>query len=491
VWPVDPLGGWLACADRDESRAVDNLAFGLVERHRRLGRGAEPAILDDGGAWTFDELSRASARAAGALAARGVRAGDRVAVLMPDGRRAVQALLGTVRLGAVAVPLDPGMRPDRLRAVLDDCAPAAVVADEDLDGEPAAPAPVGAGEVAVLIYTSGTTGRPKGVAHAHGALAAPRPSFLRDVAGVGPGDRCFAAARWSTALGFFIGLARPLAAGAAAVLSAPPATARRTLAAAAQHRVTVLAAVPTLWLQLAAILGRRGHEVARLDSVRLAISSGDRLPPGVAGRIGSLGGPALVDGLGSSECGDIVLAGPADGGFRQVPPGVEVRVADRAGAPVPEGSPGLLWVRTPSATPGYWRRDDLTRELRVGPWVRTEDVVARRGGALRHLGRADDLFKVDGCLVSPGDIESALAEHPRVAEAAVVGAPQGGGLVRPAAFVVPTGDAGARPALARELRRHVARRLAPALAPARVVLTDALPRLASGKLDRGALRAAA
>lgn len=110
--------------------------------------------------------------------------------------------------------------------------------------------------------------------------------------------------------------------------------------------------------------------------------------------------------------------------------------------------------------------------------MRTEDVVARRGGALRHLGRADDLFKVDGCLVSPGDIESALAEHPRVAEAAVVGAPQGGRLVRPAAFVVPTGDAGARPALARELRRHVARRLAPALAPARVVLTDALPRLA-------------
>ena len=127
----------------------------------------------------------------------------------------------------------------------------------------------------------------------------------------------------------------------------------------------------------------------------------------------------------------------------------------------------------------------------MGPWLRTEDVVVRRGGALHHLGRADELFKVDGLLVSPADIERALAEDPRVAEAAVIGTPQTGGLVRPAAFVVPAAGAGACPRLARELRRHVARRLAPALAPGRVVLTDALPRHASGKLDRARLLAAA
>jgi benzoate-CoA ligase len=86
--------------------------------------------------------------------------------------------------------------------------------------------------------------------------------------------------------------------------------------------------------------------------------------------------------------------------------------------------------------------------------------------------------------VSPVDIESALAEHPRVAEAAVVGAPQGRGLVRPAAFVVPVHGAAPTAGLARELRRHVARRLAPAMAPVQVVVTDALPRHASGKVDR-------
>ena len=84
-------------------------------------------------------------------------------------------------------------------------------------------------------------------------------------------------------------------------------------------------------------------------------------------------------------------------------------------------------MRTPAATPGYWGRDDLTRELRIGGWLRTEDVVARRDGALHHLGRADDLFKVDGLLVSPVEIESALSEHPRVVEAAVVAPPSTGG----------------------------------------------------------------
>ncbi len=469
-----------------------NLVDALVERHHRLGRGEAPAVVDDAGAWSFAELSQAAARAAGTLRARGVRRGDRVAVVVPDGRRSAQALLGALRLGAIAVPLDPGTAPERLRAVLADCAPAAVVSDDLLDGTPEPVEPAAADDLACLVYTSGTTGRPKGVAHTHGALGATAPSFLRDLACAGPGDRCHAAARTASALGFFIGLVRPLAAGATAVLSARPPSARRALAAADAHGVTVLAAVPTLWLQMAAVLERRPSEAARLASVRLGISSGDRLGPGAAARLAAAGGPPLVDGLGSSECGDITLSSrPGSPGFARVTPGVDVRVADGAGGPLPDGAPGLMWVRTPAAAVGYWRRDDLTRRLRMGPWLRTEDVVVRRAGALHHLGRADELFKVDGLLVSPADIERALAEDPRVAEAAVIGTPQMGGLVRPAAFVVPAAGAGACPRLARELRRHVARRLAPALAPRRVVLTDALPRHASGKLDRARLLAAA
>jgi 4-hydroxybenzoate adenylyltransferase len=379
---------------------VANIVHALVERHRRLGRSEAPAVIDDGGSWTFGELSDASARAAGALRERGVGRGDRVAVLVPDGRRAVQVLLGAVRLGAIAVPLDPATPPERLGAVLADRAPAAVVTGA-LDGPPEPVAEADPDEIACLVYTSGTTGRPKGVAHRHGALGAEAPSFLRDLASAGPGDRCHAAARTCSALGFFIGLMRPLAAGAAVVLSPDGPSPRRALAVAEAQRVTILAAVPTIWLGIAAVLERRPREAARLAPVRLGVSSGDRLAAGAGARLAAAGGP------------------------------------------LPPGAPGIMWVRTPAAAAGYWRRDDLTRRLRMGPWLRSEDVVVCRAGALHHLGRADELFKVDGHLVSPADIERALAEDPRVAEAAVVGTPQAGGLVRPAAFVVPA--AGAAP----------------------------------------------
>ena len=117
-------------------------------------------------------------------------------------------------------------------------------------------------------------------------------------------------------------------------------------------------------------------------------------------------------------------------------------------------------------------------------------MAAHDPDGFRLLGRTDDLFKVGGRLVSPLEIEAALAEHPLVAEAAVVGSAQRG-RVRPAAFVVAAAAGPAAPDLARQLRRHVARRLTPDLAPARVAVLEELPRLAGGKLDRRALSVAA
>jgi benzoate-CoA ligase len=129
-----------------------------------------------------------------------------------------------------------------------------------------------------------------------------------------------------------------------------------------------------------------------------------------------------------------------------------------------------------------------TRELVFGPWLRMGDVLAQEGGVYRHLGRSDDLFKVDARWVSPTQVEAVLLTHPAVGEAAVVGRPGDDGLTRPAAFVVLAVDAEAAEGLAADLRRHVARALAPHSAPQSVTLLDELPRLASGKLDRRRLR---
>jgi acyl-coenzyme A synthetase/AMP-(fatty) acid ligase len=267
------------------------------------------------------------------------------------------------------------------------------------------------------------------------------------------------------------------------VLSSIKTAPHATLDRVARNGVTVLAAVPMHWAQIASVLRREPDPGEALRSLRSAVSSGDRMPPGLAAALSALGCD-LVDALGASECGDVYLAGDGDGVLGRVTPGVDVRCGARG---------GRLWVRTPCAALGYWRDPELTARLQRGGWTRTEDVAVRDpDGGLRLLGRTDDLFKVGGRLVSPLEIEAALAEHPLVSEAAVVGSALRG-RVRPAAFVVTTGVIGAAtdPGLARELRRHVARRLAPDLAPGRVSVLAALPRLAGGKLDRRALGAAA
>ena len=345
-------------------------------------------------------------------------------------------------------------------------------------------------DLAYLVYSSGSTGRPKGAMHAHRDMRTGIETYARHVLGLGPGDRCHSVARLFTSLGFGNGFFRVLGSGATAVLSGVLPTPRAVLATVARERVTVLTAVPTFWSQLARFLERHPDPGA-LEGVRIAVSSGDSLPPPVAARLREVTGIELIEGLGCSECSNIVISTrpgePLPGTLGRVVDGVEVRLADEAGRPVEPGAPGRLWIRSDSNTSGYWRRAELTRDLLMGPWLRMGDVLSEENGVYRHLGRADDLFKVDARWVSPTQVEAALLTHPWVAEAAVVGRPGDDGLVRVAATVV-TGPDAVEADLATELRRHVARALDPHCAPQSVTVVDALPRLPSGKVDRRRLR---
>lgn len=501
---VLPAAGPAAVVAPRSTSAHHNLVHLLVENHREAGRGGNVALVDGEGEWTYDELSDASARAAGALSGHGVRRGDRVGVALRDGCAWCAAFLGAVRLGAVAVPLDPHATAERLADVVDDCEPAVIVCD------PETPAPPGVAlrpeelvdgpwhhtvavhpaDLAYLIYSSGSTGRPKAVMHGHGDMAVSIRGYSKDVLGLRPGERSYSVARLFTSLGFGNGFFRSLGTGATCVFTRSRPTVRSVADAVSRHGVTVLTGVPTFWLQLATFLERRPGEWRAAD-LRLAVSSGDSLPAPVGERVRTLLGVDLVEGFGCSECSNVVIstrAGePMPGALGRVTPGVEIRLADDDGAPVPPGTPGRLWIKSGSNTSGYWRRPEETRELVFGPWLRMGDMVSQEGDVYRHMGRADDLFKVDARWVSPTEIEAVLLDHDAVSEAAVVGLPDDDGLMRPAAFVVPATPPAAD-GLADELRRHVAHRLEPYKAPAWVSVQDALPRLPSGKLDRRSLR---
>jgi acyl-coenzyme A synthetase/AMP-(fatty) acid ligase len=487
------------------SRPEDNLVTLLVGRWVAEGHGDREAVADEGGRWTFAELADAAARAAGALREAGVAPGDRVMVALRDGRPWVQAFLGAAALGAVAVPADPA-EPERLALLAEDCEPAVVVSaaeepppgrvvgPEELDaGAPAPVAAVEPGDLAYLIYSSGSTGRPKGVRHGHGDMRAGIETYAREVLGLGPDDRCHSMARLFTSLGFGNGFFRVIGSGATAVLTGPRPSPRGVLETVARERVTVLSAVPTFWLQLARFLERHPDPGA-LATVRLAVSSGDSLPGAVAERLREVTGVELIEGLGCSECSNIVISTRPGEPFRpgvlgRPVAGVDVKLAGEDGVPVPRGEPGRLWIRSPSNTSGYWRREQETRDLVRGEWIVMGDtLVEDRDGTMRHLGRSDDLFKVDARWVSPSQVEGALLEHPAVAEAAVIGVDDEEGLTRPAAHVVLAPGADAGDDLAEELRRHVAHELAPHMAPRTVTVRETLPRLPSGKLDRRRLR---
>jgi acyl-coenzyme A synthetase/AMP-(fatty) acid ligase len=165
-----------------------------------------------------------------------------------------------------------------------------------------------------------------------------------------------------------------------------------------------------------------------------------------------------------------------------------VRLLDASGNEVGDDEPGILHVRTPSASPGYWNRLDLSRRTFVGNWFRTGDVLTRDAdGFYHHSCRADDLFKVAGMWVAPTDVEAALLAHRDVADAGVVGAAVDGSLVKAVAFVVPRSP-GSGAGLAEALAAHLEGRLPPHQRPRRIHVVDQLPRTDTGKLQRYLLR---
>ncbi len=487
-------------------RPEANLAHTLVGRHVAAGAGQTAAVIDAGGSWSYAQLLAATRAAAGALARAGVRRGDRVAIALRDGRPWFAAFLGCAWLGAVAIPVDPVGPADRFAMILEDCEPRIVVCDDegtaggwsglhpDELGGVGGPgcAAVHPEDLAYMVYSSGSTGRPKGVMHAHRDMVTGIETYARHVLELAPGEPCHSAAKLFTSLGFGNGFFRVLGAGATAVLNAARPNPRTTIELAARHGVRVLTGVPTFWAQLVEYLVRHPQPDA-LTGVRLCVSSGDSLPAGVARAFAERVGVPLIEGLGCSECSNVVISarpGRAEPGWLgRVVPGVEVRLRDPEGRDVADGTPGRLWIRSPSNTSGYWRRGAATHELVYGEWIRMGDMLVADAGRYRHVGRVDDLFKVDARWVSPREVESCLLDHPVVREAAVGGVADRTGLVRVVAWVVPDGPVPDH--LATELRRHVAHRLVPYMAPREVIVCEHLPRLPSGKLDRKALRDAA
>ena len=448
-------------------------------------RGDAPALLAADTTLTWRELVQRAGGVARRLVEQGLKPGDRVALLLPNGWRFAVALLGGLMAGATVSPLNPVLAAAERARILADLRPRMVldaIGEETADWsrplEPRAPA--------LILYTSGSTGRPKGAVLSHAALDAALVSWAGPVMGLTGTDCVLAALPLSHSFGINGALLAPIL-GGARVAMVEPFTPAGALAAIAQHGVTVFPGVATMFRRL---LDTPALSPADLKSLRIAVSGAAPCPWDLAQEWRARTGVRILRGYGMTELfrpisfrADDPLDVP-DAIGRPVP-GVELRIVDDAGRPRPAGETGELWIRSPAVMEGYLEAQEETRAVLADGWFRTGDLATVSAeGFVTIAGRQKELILRGGYSVVPAEVEAVLLAHPAVAEAAVVGVPHPDLGEEVAAFVTLHADTTVDPAA---LIAHCRESLAGYKYPRRVTVVPELPKSATGKILKGQL----
>jgi benzoate-CoA ligase family protein len=355
------------------------------------------------------------------------------------------------------------------------------------DASEAPVAPTTADSPGFWLYSSGTTGLPKGVMHRHGNPEATAATYGASVLGIRPGDRCLSVAKLFFAYGLGNSLTFPFSVGATTILNPDPPAPGPVADLVATEGATLFFASPGF---VAGVLDAE-IDPGAFASVRLTVTAGEALPAGLQRRFSERFGHPVLDGIGSTEALHIFLSNTASDvrpGTSGVPvDGYEVKLLDETDAEVTApDTPGYLHVRGPSVATGYWSRTAATQAAFRGDWLRTGDVYTRSAeGHYIFLGRNTDMIKAGGIWVSPAEVESVLIEHADVLEAAVVGARDAAGLEMTVAFLVARSGRTIDPG---DVDAHCRARMAAFKRPRRVLVVDELPKTATGKIQRFALR---
>ncbi len=504
-----------------------NAAADLVGRNLAAGRGGKTAFIDDEGHYSYAELALRVARFGHAMRHLGLHPEQRILLCLQDGIDFPTAFLGAITAGVVPVAVNTLLSPADYAFMLADSRARAVVVSAPLadkvraaaatltpprpqilvSGEAGASeslaarlapmpdhieaAPTHADEPCFWLYSSGSTGRPKGTVHIHSSLAATADLYGVPILGIAEDDIAFSAAKLFFAYGLGNSLTFPLAVGATAVLTAEwpsPVVVGQILR---QYRPTIFYGVPTLYN---ALLASAELPVKEELALRRCASAGEPLPAEIGRRWRERTGTDILDGIGSTEMLHIFLSnrpGEVRYGTTGRPlPGYELKLVSESGAPAERGEIGDLYVSGPSSALFYWNNRERSRAAFEGAWTRTGDkYLVDEEGYYVYCGRSDDMMKVSGQYVSPAEVEAALMTHDSVSEAAVVGAADEAGLVKPKAFVTVRPGVAGGPALAEALGAHLRGRLPPFKCPRWFVFLDELPKTATGKIQRFKLRA--
>jgi long-chain acyl-CoA synthetase len=486
----------------------ENLASILIETANR--HGDRPAVRLDETVVTYAALEQASARVAGLLRERGVAAGDRVGIMLPNVPSFPVVYYGILRAGGIVVPMnvllkgrevgfyvaDAGVK---LLFAWNECGAAAeegasqagaevmVVEPGKLEspldaGEPARElAQRAAGDTAVILYTSGTTGNPKGAELTHGNLRRNIEISAIGLAGLSERDIVLGALPLFHSFGQTCSMNSAVRAGACLDLM-PRFDATKALQLMDRDGVTIFQGVPTMYHALLHHPERDRYDTSKL---RMCMSGGAALPVEVLRGFEEAFGVVILEGYGLSETSPVASFNhPGQerkpGSIGTPIEGVQMKVVDEDDEEVRPGEVGEIAIRGHNVMKGYWKRPDATEEAMRGGWFHSGDMARMdEDGYFFIVDRKKDMILRGGYNVYPREIEEVLYEHPAVSEVAVVAVPDErlGEEVGAAIALKPGADANPD-----DLRDFVKQRVAAYKYPRRIWFVDELPKTATGKI---------
>ena len=518
-----------------------NIAYECLDRHIAAGRGDKACILWDGKdgrqeTYSYADMAKLSNQFANVLRKLEVEKGSRVFVFMDRIPELYAAAFGTLKAGCIIGPLFSAFGPDAIKDRLEDSGASVLVTTPELKAKvheirgdlPALkhliiashnePPEVDDGELswndlmadaseefdivqtapddpAIMHYTSGTTGRPKGALHVHKAVLG-HYATGKYVLDFHEDDIywCTADPGWVTGTSY--GMFAPCTNGVSSVIYEGGFSATKWYEVIQKYKVTVWYTAPTA----IRMLMKAGDEVPKkfdLSTLRYTMSVGEPLnPEAVVWSEKAIGLP-FHDNWWQTETGSIMIANypvmPIKPGSMGRPmPGINPGIIDEEGNEVATGEEGDLAVRPgwPSMFRTYWNREEMYDSRFKNGWYITGDRARKDAdGYFWFVGRADDVINTAGHLVGPFEVESALLEHPAVAEAGVIGKPDPVAMEIVKAFVSLKEGYEPTDELKRELRRFSRERLGPGIAPREIDFIDTLPKTRSGKIMRRLLKA--
>ncbi|HEY7466810.1 MAG TPA: acetate--CoA ligase, partial [Dehalococcoidia bacterium] len=518
-----------------------NIAYEAIDRHVAKGQGAKAAILWEGKngeqeTYTFEDMAKLSNKWCDVLRNLGIKKGDRVFVFLDRIPELYAAVFGTLKAGCVIGPLFSAFGPDAVKDRLENSGAVllltspelwhkiAEIRDElpalnhvvhvhhgtriaasegilsyndlmDAASDAAAIEQTGFEDRAIMHYTSGTTGKPKGAVHVHQAVWG-HYATGKYVLDLHPDDIywCTADPGWVTGTSY--GMFAPFTNGVTSVIYEGGFSASHWYSIIQRYKVTVWYSAPTA----IRLLMRAGDDIPKrydLSSLRYTMSVGEPLNPECVVWSNQVLGLPFHDNWWQTETGSIMIANyptmaikPGSMGKPML--GINPGIIDENGNELPPGQEGDLAVRPgwPSMFRTYWQDQERYNSRFRDGWYITGDRARKdEDGYFWFIGRADDVINTAGHLVGPFEVESALIEHPAVAEAGVIGKPDPVAMEIVKAFVSLKPGFEPSDQLRRELMHFSREKLGPGVAPREIDFIATLPKTRSGKIMRRLLKA--